>query len=164
MNDPSPGSGDTSPSPGVALRPAQAAEPGAPDAAAGPHPEPVQGHLPHGAIKLIEENCTSCMICARECPSWCIGIDSHTEPIPDLPPGARERTVNVLDRFTIDWSLCMYCGICVEECPFDALEWAAPSLPGRAHADDLVQGIAELRPDDGPRAADGGARGARAVD
>jgi NADH-quinone oxidoreductase subunit I len=29
----------------------------------------------------------------------------------------------VLDRFAIDWSLCMYCGICVEECPYDALEW-----------------------------------------
>jgi NADH-quinone oxidoreductase subunit I len=31
----------------------------------------------------------------------------------------------VLDRFAIDWSLCMYCGICVEECPFDALAWSA---------------------------------------
>jgi len=63
------------------------------------------------------------MICARECPSWCINIDSHTEPVEGLPIGARERTRNVLDRFAIDWSLCMYCGICVEECPYDALEW-----------------------------------------
>ena len=31
----------------------------------------------------------------------------------------------MLDRFEIDWSLCMYCGICVDECPFDALEWVA---------------------------------------
>jgi len=29
----------------------------------------------------------------------------------------------VLDRFTIDFGLCMYCGICVDVCPFDALEW-----------------------------------------
>jgi NADH-quinone oxidoreductase subunit I len=35
----------------------------------------------------------------------------------------------VLDRFVIDWSLCMYCGICVEECPFDALEWADAAVP-----------------------------------
>jgi len=63
------------------------------------------------------------MICARECPSWCISIDSHTEPVEGLPPGARGRTRNVLDRFAIDWSLCMYCGICVTECPYDALEW-----------------------------------------
>jgi NADH-quinone oxidoreductase subunit I len=80
----------------------------------------------HGSIRLIEAACTSCKICARECPSWCITIDSHTEPVPGLPAGARERTHNVLDRFALDWSLCMYCGICVEECPFDALEWVRP--------------------------------------
>jgi NADH-quinone oxidoreductase subunit I len=31
---------------------------------------------------------------------------------------------NVLDRFAIDFSLCMYCGICVEACPYDALFWS----------------------------------------
>jgi NADH-quinone oxidoreductase subunit I len=30
----------------------------------------------------------------------------------------------VLDRFGIDFSLCMYCGICIEACPFDALYWS----------------------------------------
>ncbi|QLQ15207.1 MAG: 4Fe-4S binding protein [Micropruina sp.] len=84
----------------------------------------------HGSIALIEPNCTSCMICARECPTWCITIVSRTEPIPDLPAGARERTRNVLVAFEIDWALCLYCGICIEECPFDALEWRAdPPLP-----------------------------------
>ncbi len=76
-----------------------------------------------GVIALIEDRCTSCMLCARECPSWCIHIDSHG--VTDVPPeGGRPRTTAVLDRFAIDWSLCMYCGICVEVCPFEALEWA----------------------------------------
>jgi len=82
--------------------------------------------MSHGSIELIEAACTSCMICARECPSWCIIIESHTRPVADQPAGGRVRTENVLDRFAIDWSLCMYCGICVEECPFDALEWVSP--------------------------------------
>ena len=30
----------------------------------------------------------------------------------------------MLDRFDIDFSLCMYCGICIEVCPFDALHWS----------------------------------------
>jgi NADH-quinone oxidoreductase subunit I len=77
-----------------------------------------------GVIALIEENCTSCMLCARECPDWCIYIDSHKETIPAPNPGGRERSRNVLDRFAIDFSLCMYCGICIEVCPFDALEWS----------------------------------------
>ena len=63
------------------------------------------------------------MLCARECPDWCIYIDSHKETIP-APPGGRERQRNVLDRFAIDFSLCMYCGICIDVCPFDALFWS----------------------------------------
>jgi NADH-quinone oxidoreductase subunit I len=31
--------------------------------------------------------------------------------------------INVLDEFTIDFGVCMYCGICVDVCPFDALAW-----------------------------------------
>jgi NADH-quinone oxidoreductase subunit I len=77
-----------------------------------------------GVIALLEENCTSCMLCARECPDWCIYIDSHKETIPATSPGGRDRVRNVLDRFDIDFSLCMYCGICIEVCPFDALFWS----------------------------------------
>ncbi|MBA0054047.1 4Fe-4S dicluster domain-containing protein [Streptomyces sp. AJS327] len=93
------------------------------------YPE-AQPQLPprsRGVIALFEENCTVCMLCARECPDWCIYIDSHKEtaPAPEgAQPGARERSHNVLDRFAIDFALCMYCGICVEVCPFDALFWS----------------------------------------
>ncbi|MCP2165897.1 4Fe-4S binding protein [Goodfellowiella coeruleoviolacea] len=83
-----------------------------------------------GVIALLEANCTVCMLCARECPDWCIHIDSHTE-VEQPPPGAaasgrpgRARSRNVLDRFAIDYGQCLYCGICVEVCPFDALHWA----------------------------------------
>jgi NADH-quinone oxidoreductase subunit I len=77
-----------------------------------------------GVIGLFEENCTVCMLCARECPDWCIYIDSHKETSPAREAGARDRVRNVLDRFAIDFALCMYCGICVEVCPFDALFWS----------------------------------------
>jgi NADH-quinone oxidoreductase subunit I len=63
------------------------------------------------------------MLCARECPDWCIYIDSHKEEV-RAPGAARARQRNVLDRFAIDFSLCMYCGICIEVCPFDALFWS----------------------------------------
>ena len=90
------------------------------------YPE-VQPGLPprsRGVIALLEENCTVCMLCARECPDWCIYIDSHKETLAAVDPHARARTRNVLDRFAIDFSLCMYCGICIEVCPFDALFWS----------------------------------------
>ena len=77
-----------------------------------------------GVIALKEENCTVCMLCARECPDWCIYIDSHKEQLAPKREGGRPRKRNVLDRFAIDYALCMYCGICVEVCPYDALFWS----------------------------------------
>jgi NADH-quinone oxidoreductase subunit I len=76
-----------------------------------------------GVIALKQENCTVCYKCSRECPDWCIYIDAHKETHPPAA-GGKGRSVKVLDRFAIDYALCMYCGICVEVCPFDALFWA----------------------------------------
>ena len=89
-----------------------------------PHVRPVLPPRTRGVIALMDENCTVCMLCARECPDWCIYIDSHKETVPPAKEGGRARTRNVLDRFAIDFALCMYCGICVEVCPFDALFWS----------------------------------------
>src|SRR5919199_1900178 len=88
-----------------------------------PHVKPNLPARTRGVIALIEENCTVCMLCSRECPDWCIYIDSHKEVVAPKE-GGRARTRNILDRFAIDYSLCMYCGICVEVCPFDALHWS----------------------------------------
>ena len=102
--------------------------------------------IPEGArgfIALDAAACTSCMICVRECPDWCIEIDSHTEQVSE--PGARRpRSVAVLDRFTIDWSLCMYCGICVEVCPFDALRWVPAYDYAAAQREGLRHGVDKL--------------------
>ena len=88
-----------------------------------------------GVIALVESNCTVCMLCARECPVWCIHIDSHKEVTPATTEGGRDRSRHVLDRFAIDYSLCMYCSICVEVCPFDALFWS----PEFAYAEDDIR-------------------------
>ena len=98
-----------------------------------------------GVIALLEENCTSCMLCARECPDWCIYIDSHKETVPAAEPGQRDRTRNVLDRFAIDYSLCMYCGICIEVCPFDALFWAPAFEYSEFELSDLLHEKDRLR-------------------
>jgi NADH-quinone oxidoreductase subunit I len=97
-----------------------------------------------GVIALLEENCTVCMLCARECPDWCIYIDSHKETLPATTEGGRERQRNVLDRFEIDFSLCMYCSICVEVCPFDALHWSPEFEYAELDIRDLLHGKERL--------------------
>jgi NADH-quinone oxidoreductase subunit I len=120
-----------------------------------------------GAIGLLEENCTVCMLCARECPDWCIYIDSHKETQPPAGPRGRPRVRHVMDRFAIDFSLCMYCGICIEVCPFDALFWA----PEHDYPADVAAGLVHererlqewLRAVPPPPALDEGAAPAREV-
>ena len=89
-----------------------------------PHVKEAVAPRSRGVIALKEENCTVCMLCARSCPDWCIYIEVHKYKAPPRREGGKERTVSGLDRFDIDYALCMYCGICVEVCPFDALFWS----------------------------------------
>lgn len=94
-----------------------------------------------GVIALLEENCTVCMLCSKECPCWCIYIEGHKETKP-----GRRKPVNELDRFAIDFGLCMYCGICVEVCPFDALHWSpffeytSYTYEGMVHEQEVLEG------------------------
>jgi NADH-quinone oxidoreductase subunit I len=82
------------------------------------------------------------MLCVKECPTWCIELDSHPEQIEE--PGARPRTVNALDDFRIDYGLCMYCGICIEVCPFDALEWKPDYDYAGQNRDDVIHDLDTL--------------------
>ncbi len=109
-----------------------------------PDVEPELPPRSRGVIALLEENCTVCMLCARECPDWCIYIDSHKETLP-APEGGRARVRNVLDRFAIDFSLCMYCGICIEVCPFDALFWTPEFAYAEGDIGDLTHERDRLR-------------------
>ena len=72
-------------------------------------------------------------------------------------PGGRVRVRATLDRFDIDYALCMYCGICVEVCPFDALFWSPDYEYSENHMgkmmhdmDRLQDWLATVPPDPGP--------------
>lgn len=97
-----------------------------------------------GVIALKVENCTVCMLCVRSCPDWCIYIEGHKDKAPPRREGGKPRSVNVLDRFDIDYALCMYCGICVEVCPFDALFWSPEFEYAEPKIADLLHDIDRL--------------------
>ncbi len=64
----------------------------------------------------FEERCTGCSTCAQACPDGCILV--QTSPRED-------GSLNV-DRYEIDFRLCMYCGLCVEACPYEAIQAGGP--------------------------------------
>jgi len=97
-----------------------------------------------GVIALREDNCTVCMLCARSCPDWCIYIEGHKTLAPPRRAGGKPRSVSLLDRFDIDYALCMYCGICVEVCPFDALFWSPEYEYSEPHIADLLHDRSKL--------------------
>lgn len=109
------------------------------------HSETPTPSVAHHSIELVEAECTSCMVCARVCPTWCIDLSSHPEPDASQPAGARVRTVNILDEFILDWSLCMFCGQCVDECPFHALVWSDRPVAAQRSRAGLVSGREDLR-------------------
>jgi len=53
--------------------------------------------------------CTGCGICEKNCPQHCIKVIKMEN---DKQP----------ETYTVDYALCMFCRICIDVCPFDALE------------------------------------------
>jgi NADH-quinone oxidoreductase subunit I len=56
--------------------------------------------------------CTACLICVKECPDHVIRLESSS----------KEGGGKHIDRYVYELGACMMCGLCVEACPFDAIE------------------------------------------
>ncbi|MEE9276812.1 MAG: NADH-quinone oxidoreductase subunit I [Dehalococcoidia bacterium] len=75
------------------------------------------------------ERCTGCSTCAQACPDGCILVE--TEP--------REDGSYLVNRYEIDFRLCMYCGLCVEACPYEAIEVGGSYTNVVTNPDDLYK-------------------------
>ncbi len=62
-------------------------------------------------------NCTACKLCERACPHGVISVEGERNP------DRESKKKMLVTRFTWDAGRCMFCGLCVEACNFDALHW-----------------------------------------
>ena len=62
--------------------------------------------------------CIACKTCERNCPNGTIQI---TTRMVDLPNGKKKMK---LDKYIYDLGSCTFCGLCVNTCPTDAIEFS----------------------------------------
>ena len=87
-----------------------------------------------------EERCTGCASCAKYCPLGIIKIVTHPGGI-----DVQEGESYAIDVFDIDIGRCMFCGLCVEACPYDALDMGSQFERANYVRNDLVIDVDQLR-------------------
>ncbi|MEW6442043.1 MAG: 4Fe-4S dicluster domain-containing protein [bacterium] len=124
-----------------------------------------------GPLELIpsakdpsKPDCILCGMCAQNCPSGCIDVQSHFEEEPDADepkaqaaaeaaaegekkaPPKKKKKIKVIDSFTQNFNLCSLCGLCVQNCPGNGLRFSHEAyLAGTSRADFELDLLARMR-------------------
>ncbi|MBI4298043.1 MAG: NADH-quinone oxidoreductase subunit I [Chloroflexi bacterium] len=73
-----------------------------------PLPERFRGN----ELIWLVEKCTGCNTCAKACPHGVIQVETSAK---------LDENRYFVEKFEADMGLCIFCGLCVEACPFEAL-------------------------------------------
>ena len=86
-----------------------------------PHEKPELSGAYRSLISLVQfpdlgtHDCVACLQCEKICPSFCIKIDGGKVE------GMKRKRAS---KFEVDFALCSLCGLCIDVCPTDTLEYS----------------------------------------
>jgi len=73
--------------------------------------------------------CTACMACVRACPNHILDLEFTTDE------ATKQKHIV---SYSYELGACMMCGICVEQCPFDAIEMSHDYELARTSPEELT--------------------------
>ncbi|MBS3779645.1 MAG: 4Fe-4S binding protein [Desulfovermiculus sp.] len=101
----------------------------------------LEGYRGHIELVPSQENplkskCIACMTCARMCPSACISLtaskpkkkEAESQEADGSESGEKSKAKKAkpeLESFVLDFNYCCLCGLCVQNCPADALRFSS---------------------------------------
>ena len=91
-------------------------------------------------FKWYIERCTGCASCAKYCPLGIIEIQTSSSH--DRVTEGEKYNIDVFD---IDIGRCMFCGLCVEACPYDALHMGSGFEEATDSRNNLIINVETLK-------------------
>ncbi len=98
----------------------------------------------------VADDCAVCMKCATACPVDIIkmkGIRADKGEDLGMLPTGKPKLMHMI-QFDIDFSKCVYCGLCVEACETESLQWRAPVEPCTFTREEMHKSFATIPPDE----------------
>ncbi len=111
-----------------------------------PHETLPMNNRTRARLVNYEDECSVCMACARVCPVNIVnvkGIRAGKDEDLGLLVDGKPKKMHLIE-FDIDFSKCIYCGLCVDSCEGLSLRWEGPQEDSTFTRDDMFKNFVTM--------------------
>jgi len=122
------------------------------------YPRVIKEMYPRARARLVNriEDCECCYKCQRICPVNIFtikGVRADKDEDLGMLPTGKPKLMHILE-FDIDFSKCIYCGLCVDVCETKSLHWESPQEASVYTRRELVKSFAVMSEEEKKRLLD----------